>query len=122
MRQVESFGAELDEAHAKMKEKINSITKQCQMNCYKMQKYDKLYRDTVKELSVLSRQYLKISQTKEGDFKRILEAEFKYKQAYYNYEDLRVKRMEKWTAAMDTKAALTDLHHEIKQKCAELLN
>jgi len=86
------------------------------MSSGKLIKYQK---KTLEALNILVEQtkiYTKTKKEHDGDFKKILDAEIKYKMAYYNYADVKNKWMDRKLIDDDTRHLILNTHAELQNK------
>lgn len=86
------------------------------MSSGKLVKYQK---KTLEALNVLVEQtkiYTKTKKEHDGDFKKILDAEIKYKMAYYTYADVKNKWMDRKLIEDDTRHMILNTQTELQNK------
>ena len=104
----------LEEAESRFVSSIEGLHKQAAAATHKTQKYEKKYREVIGELNELTRNYLAIADDP-IDFKVLLDAELKYKLSFYQFSDIRVKRMDKLVTGEKTRQSIMDLDHELRR-------
>ena len=109
----------LEEAERHFVSSIEDLHKQAAASTHKTQKYDKKYSEVIGELNELTRNYLAIADDP-IDYKVLLDAELKYKLSFYQFSDIRVKRMDKLVTGEKTRQSIIDLDRELRRQLDEM--
>lgn len=120
LNQLQSQRKAVEKEEVDFLEQIRQLRKQQEISQGKLEKYQKKALEALQALVEHTKLYNKTKKEHDGDFKRILDAEIKYKMAFYNYSDVKNKWLDKKAFDDNTRETIVKTRRDLKKKLSDL--